>query len=83
MADTTETVTKGPKRRTEEELRQAFADMKGAIGASNLSLQVDDRQRCTVVHVDGDEAQVVLGPIAGNTFLQYVRGAEVLAPFAG
>jgi hypothetical protein len=25
----------------------------------------------------------VLGPLAGNTFMHYISGAEKLAPFAG
>jgi len=91
MSDNTNTETEtttpakkaGPKRRTEEELREAFASMKSSIGAEGLSLQVDGKGRCTVVHTAGDAAEVVLGPLAGNTFMHYINGAEKLAPFAG
>lgn len=80
---TTPTKKAGPKRRTESELREAFAAMKSSIGAEGLSLQVDGKGRCTVVHTAGDEAEVVLGPLAGNTFMHYINGAEALARFAG
>lgn len=71
---------KGQKRRTEQELRTAFAEMKEALGCEGLSLQVKDGQ-CTVLHTEGDQGEVVLGPVAGNTFMKQIEGAHALARF--
>ena len=86
---TTETETtvkgqKGQKRRTEEELRAAFASAKQVLGAAAnpLTLQIDQRGRCSVLIVDGDSARTVVEPTAGNTFLNLLEGARSFAPFS-
>lgn len=82
----TETPTpkkKGPKRRTEQELRQAFAETKHLLGdqAQDLRLQVDNKGRCTVIAASGDSATQVMGPSAGGTFIRHLEGVKAMASY--
>lgn len=79
----TENKTRGQRPKTEEELRQLFAECVETINAEGLMLKVDEKRRCSVIHVDGDQWNEVIPPVAGNTFARLLEGAKRLAPYAG
>lgn len=85
MSDNTNTETKKPRgqsRKTPEELRKLFADCVETIGAEGLKLKVDEKGRCSVIHLDGDSYNEVIPPVAGNTFARLLEGAKSLTPYA-
>jgi hypothetical protein len=74
--------TQGQQRKTPAECREAFNAFTDALEAENLSLEVNpENSRCSVAVTNGDGSHTtVLGPVAGNTFVKMLKGAQALAP---